>query len=424
MSYEAAVEIVKRLGEAGHAAYLAGGCVRDRVLGLEPKDYDVATAAEPQAVLGMFRHARAVGESFGVVLVPLRQAQIEVATFREEWGYSDGRRPDGVRFTDAAHDARRRDFTINALFADPLDRPVTGGEAVTRDLAGFGRAIDFVGGLEDLDAKVLRAVGDPSERFDEDYLRMLRAVRFAARLGLAIDETTQRAIRASARYLGQISRERIGAELAMMLAHPTRAAAAALLQSLKLDGPTLNEDRSAASEATASRLAALPADASATVALAAWMLDRHLSDGTLTAAAAWDFRPALRRVRRAVCLSNADEHAVAGAFEGLDAVARWPELPLHARKRALARPHAAASLTLAATMADVDAIASEADDLYRQGVTPEPLVTGDDLIALGHKPGPAFKTLLDEVYDAQLDGRIADRSAALERLRRLGGAVG
>ncbi|MEM1209114.1 MAG: CCA tRNA nucleotidyltransferase, partial [Planctomycetota bacterium] len=112
MSYEAAVEIVKRLGEAGRVAYLAGGCVRDRVLGLDPKDYDVATAAEPQAVLGMFRHARAVGESFGVVLVPLRQAQIEVATFREEWGYSDGRRPDGVRFTDAAHDARRRDFTI------------------------------------------------------------------------------------------------------------------------------------------------------------------------------------------------------------------------------------------------------------------------------------------------------------------------
>ncbi|MEM0915030.1 MAG: CCA tRNA nucleotidyltransferase [Planctomycetota bacterium] len=425
MSYEAAVEIVRRLAEAGHTAYLAGGCVRDRVLGLEPKDYDVATAAEPGVVLGMFRHARAVGEAFGVVLVPLRKAHIEVATFREEWGYSDGRRPDGVRFTDAARDAQRRDFTINGLFADPLDRPTAASDnATTRELPGFGRVIDYVGGLADLDAKVLRAVGDPSERFGEDHLRMLRAVRFAARLNLAIDPTTQRAIRASARYLGEVSRERIGGEIGMMLARPTRAEAASLLTSLKLDGPALNEDRPAQPADAPSRLAALPDDAPATLALAAWMLDRHAPEAGLAEAAAWDFRPALRRLRSALALSNADEQAVAASLAGLAALASWPDLPVHARKRALARPHADAALALAGTMTDTVAIAADAGDLRRQGVAPDPLVTGDDLIAMGHKPGPAFKRLLDAVYDAQLDGEVAERDAALAHLRRLVGGAG
>jgi len=418
VSYEAAVEIVKRLRGEGHAALLAGGCVRDRVLGLEPKDYDVATSAEPDVVLREFRGSRAVGEAFGVVLVPMRKAQIEVATFREEWGYSDGRRPDGVRFSDAEHDALRRDFTINALFADPLAEWADEASGATRRLQGFGVVIDYVGGLGDLDARVLRAVGDPSERFGEDYLRMLRAVRFAARLGLTMDETTQRAIVASARYLGQVSRERIGAELAMMLAHPTRADAAAWLQSLKLDGPALNEDPLTI-DARPPRLAALPEEASPTLALAAWLLDRHRPGATLDEAAAWDFRPTLRRLRRAVCLSNADEQAVAGAIEGLKPIAVWASLELHDKKRTLARPYSSEALRLAATMADVEAVAVESAELVRQGVAPEPLVTGDDLIELGFKPGPSFKQLLDAVYDAQLDGLVADRASALSRLSEL-----
>ncbi|MEO0587075.1 MAG: CCA tRNA nucleotidyltransferase [Planctomycetota bacterium] len=429
MSYASAVAIVERLRGAGHVAVLAGGCVRDRLLGLEPKDYDVATSAEPATVLELFRGARAVGESFGVVLVPHRHRQVEVATFREEWGYSDGRRPDGVRFTDAAHDAQRRDFTINALFADPsggLERlsaakleMAEGG--VTRDVAGFGLVVDFVGGLEDLDARVLRAVGDASRRFEEDYLRMLRAVRFAARLGFELEATTGRAVRASARYLGQISRERIGAELGMMLAHPTRAAAARLLAELKLDGPVLNED---AREVAVDRLAALEPAATATVGLAAWLLDRHLPGAGLAEAGAWDARPVLRRVRRAVCLSNADEQEVAGAMEGLAAIAGWAGLRLCEKKRALARPHARLALTLAATLGDVSAVAAEAERLWAEGVSPEPWVTGEDLIALGRSPGPAFGPLLEAVYDAQLGGDATDREAALRLLGELAAGDG
>ncbi|MEM6333352.1 MAG: CCA tRNA nucleotidyltransferase [Planctomycetota bacterium] len=429
MSYASAVAIVERLRGAGHVAVLAGGCVRDRLLGLEPKDYDVATSAEPAAVLEMFRGARAVGEAFGVVLVPHRHRQIEVATFREEWGYSDGRRPDGVRFTDAAHDAQRRDFTINALFADPAGEleslkagklEISDG-VLTREVAGFGVVIDFVGGLADLDARVLRAVGDASRRFEEDYLRMLRAVRFSARLGFELEATTGRAVRASARYLGQISRERIGAELGMMLGHPTRAAAAELLAELKLDGPVLNED---AREVAVDRLAALGPGAGATVGLAAWLLDRHLPGAGLVDAGAWDFRPVLRRVRRAVCLSNADDQAVAGALAGLGPIAGWAGLRLCEKKRALGRPHARLALELAATLGDVSAVAGEAERLWAQGVSPEPWVTGEDLIALGRSPGPAFGPLLDAVYDAQLGGEAADREAALRLLAELAAADG
>jgi tRNA nucleotidyltransferase/poly(A) polymerase len=421
VSYEAAVEIVARLRSAGHEALLAGGCVRDRVLGLTPKDYDVATSAEPDAVRRAFRHARAVGEAFGVVLVPMRGAPIEVATFREEWGYSDGRRPDGVRFSDARHDAQRRDFTVNALFADPLPgERGSDSAATTRELPGFGRVIDHVGGLADLDGRVLRAVGDASERFNEDYLRMLRAVRFAARLGLTIEATTGRAIRASARLLGQVARERIGAELTMMLAHPTRADAAARIQALRLDGPALNEDP-IGDDATPARLSALPDDASPMLALAAWLLDRHRPEASLDASAAWDARPVLRRLRRAVCLSNADHQAIVGTLDGLRPIADWDGLALHAKKRALARPHAPEALRLAATMADLDPVARESADLCARGVAPEPWVTGGDLIDLGLTPGPAFKAVLDTLYDAQLDGELADRAAAIARLRALHG---
>ena len=173
---DAALAVVHTLRAAGHTAYLAGGCVRDALLGLEPKDHDVATDATPDTVQSLFRSTAAVGAAFGVVLVYIPMPQrgrhtIEVATFRAEGAYSDGRRPDEVRFTTAEEDAKRRDFTINGLFADPPPEGESGDDTT----------IDFVGGQDDLKAGVIRAIGAPGARFGEDYLRMLRAVRFAAR---------------------------------------------------------------------------------------------------------------------------------------------------------------------------------------------------------------------------------------------------
>src|SRR5438067_13328797 len=163
--------VLRGLREAGHVAYFAGGCVRDVLLGLEPKDYDVATDAHPQKVRSLFRSTAAVGQAFGVILVRLGKSVVEVATFRSDGRYVDGRRPEDVRFTTAEEDAKRRDFTINGLFFDPLE----------------DRVIDYVGGQEDLTARRLRAIGDPWQRFEEDHLRLLRAVRFAARFDLEIE---------------------------------------------------------------------------------------------------------------------------------------------------------------------------------------------------------------------------------------------
>src|SRR5882724_1703414 len=216
---EDAEAVVRRLRDAGHVAYFAGGCVRDLLLGLEPKDYDVATDAVPQIVRSLFRNTQAVGQAFGVILVRLGRSVIEVATFRSDGQYVDGRRPSEVRFTTAQEDAQRRDFTINGLFLDPLD-----GD----------RVIDYVGGQEDLAARRLRAIGDPAARFGEDHLRLLRAVRFAARFGLEIAPATAMAIESRAGLLKGISPERIAIELREMLCPPTRSAAWLLLWQFKL----------------------------------------------------------------------------------------------------------------------------------------------------------------------------------------------
>src|SRR5439155_15020123 len=202
--------VVRRLRDAGHVAYFAGGCVRDMLLGLTPKDFDVATDAPPQRVRELFSNTQAVGAAFGVILVRHRTSVIEVATFRTDLQYKDGRRPEGVVFTTAEEDAKRRDFTINGLFMDPLD-----GDKV----------IDYVGGQEDLKDRVLRAIRDPDHRFEEDHLRLLRAIRFAARFELRIHETTAAAIGRHAEQLKRISPERIAQELRLMLIPPTRDAA-------------------------------------------------------------------------------------------------------------------------------------------------------------------------------------------------------
>ncbi|MEM9884146.1 MAG: CCA tRNA nucleotidyltransferase [Planctomycetota bacterium] len=392
--------ILQTLRDHGHTAYLAGGCVRDQLLGLEPKDYDVATDAPPDVVRRLFPRSQAVGEAFGVVLVttgrgPDRVAT-EVATFRTEGAYSDGRRPDAVQFTDAEHDAQRRDFTVNGLFLDPF--------------AEDDGVIDFVGGRADLDAKIIRAIGDPDRRFAEDYLRMLRAVRFTARLRFTLEDHTAAAIREHADRLNHISRERIGGELRMMLTGPRRAETAALLQSLRLDGPALNEDPR---DGPLPTLGNLDDRAGFATALAAWMTDRGETESL---DALVDRVP---RWRKAVCLSNDETATLRQVLRQADAAQRWNEMPVARRKRWLADDDADATRQLLGAMGTGDAVERDAATLAADGtgIAPAPLLTGADLIAAGLAPGPRFKSLLDEAYDAQLEGRLADRDAALRWLR-------
>jgi poly(A) polymerase len=209
-----ALHIVRALREHGHEAYVVGGCVRDQLLGRPPKDWDIATSAHPEQIEAIFPHTIGVGRSFGVILVLLNHREFEVATFRGEGEYSDGRHPDQIHFTDAAEDALRRDFTINALFYDPEQECV----------------LDFVGGVADLEAGHLRTVGNPVERFTEDRLRLLRAVRFAARTGFVLDDDTRNAIRQMAPQVVSVSAERQAEELSRMLSEGTAHVAFSLLE--------------------------------------------------------------------------------------------------------------------------------------------------------------------------------------------------
>lgn len=400
----AATEIVRRLRAAGHTAYFAGGCVRDELMGLAPTDYDVATDATPDRIKELFERTAEVGAAFGVVLVHHPGVSVEVATFRSDGPYSDRRRPDSVTFSDARSDACRRDFTINALFIDPL-------AADPRS-----RIIDYVGGVPDIHAKLLRAVGEPAKRLQEDHLRALRAVRFAARLGLAIDPATGAAVRAHAGGLTGVSRERIGEELRRMLAHPSRARAVDLLTDLGLDAPVLN---GAPHRAPAPMLAALPPDVPYPTTLAAWALDR----GTALEEPA--IEGAIGHWRAALCLSNDETARMEGTLLALAALDRgWSGLSIAQRKRAAAREPDFSQALLLESIRRPEAGARIRQQLQELeafgGIAPEPFVTGDDLIQLGFAPGPGFKRLLDGLYDAQLEGRVADREKALELARRLG----
>ncbi len=465
---DAAVGIVCTLRGAGHVAYFAGGCVRDSLLGVRPKDYDIATDARPEAVRKLFRRSRYVGEAFGVVLVyagggretekrsaaasqptALGKAErrgpevgwtpgtgFEVATFRTEWGYEDGRRPGGVEFTDAEHDAQRRDFTVNGLFSDPLD------ENLEPVAAGDERVIDYVGGRADLEARVLRAIGVPAERFGEDYLRMLRAARFAARLGFTIDPATADAVRASAANLSKISRERIGQEVRLMLTGEDPAGAAGLIQELALDGPTLGEAhvdqplgalgalmddaRSHGKVRVIHPWASVAGDVPYGLALAAWMLDRAGASGSVVDAAGFVKRrgkEVLGRWRKALCLSNGDRDTLVQILELLPRVDDWEGLGVAKRKRLLAAPKWKEAWALARMLGPghvVQRIEAEAGPLWSQGVAPEPWVTGDDLLGLGIQAGPKIGDLLEAVYDAQLEGRVKSRAEGLDWVKGLG----
>lgn len=417
---EDALAVVLQLRETGHVAYFAGGCVRDELLGLTPKDYDVATDATPDVVRKVFgnRRTQAVGAAFGVILVKQGRSQIEVATFRTEGTYSDGRRPDSVRFSSAEEDALRRDFTINGLFRDPL--------AQAADPSDDG-IIDHVGGKRDLAAGLLRCIGRARERFAEDYLRMLRAVRFASRFGLRVDQETFEAIKEHAPRLSMISEERIADEIRKMLTPPTRGEAWRLLWETNLVGvvfSTLPDPRPDVSvrRPILDHLANLNRPISVGLAIAGTAIELRRQAGV-----------SLRRLfepqhveaiavacRRALRLSNDEVANVVGALN-VHHLLTGDVPPTAKLKRFLAGPFANdAREMLAAVSFDVslqERIA-ELEEAFRPleaagNLAPPPLVTGDDLITAGLDPGPGFKAALDAAYDAQLEGRVTTKASAL-----------
>jgi len=389
----AAETVIHRLREHGHTAYLAGGCVRDELLGEEPKDYDVATDARPDAIRAMFKRTAEVGAAFGVMLVREFGPIIEVATFRADGAYSDNRRPDSIEFSDAKRDAQRRDFTINALFIDPLE-------------SGDDRVIDLVDGRRDLIARTLRAVGDPERRLAEDHLRALRAVRFAARYGLSIEAGTGEAIRRHAADLKGVSRERIGGEVRRMLAHPTRARACELLHELHLARAVFGEVR----DYDPGPVRGLADGASHVAALMALLIARghavHDPSGERIA-----------KARRSLLLSNEEREALRDGFAALGGlVDRWDSLGEAGRKRLASGPGFDDAMAVLWSLDGDrrDVVRGEVARLEARfgGLSPGAFVGGEDLIAMGLTPGPAFATILSSVYDAQLEGRVSDAESA------------
>jgi len=445
MSKDLAISIVQTLRQKGFSAYLAGGCVRDMLLGGAPKDYDVATSATPAQVMQVFPETYAVGAQFGVVLVPETQPSeisagdgraatrntVEVATYRSDHGYSDGRRPDEVRYSsDPREDVSRRDFTINGMMLDPLS----------------GEVLDYVGGRDDLKAGIIRTIGDPGQRFGEDKLRLLRAVRFAARFEYAIEPLTMTAIQEMASGIAAVSRERVRDELTRMLTdgHPRRAFL--LLDETRLLPEVLPEI--AAMKGVEQPPEYHPeGDVFVHTLLALENLPQpcppELAWGTLLhdVGKPATFRRAPDRIRfdghvdvgvkiaGEICLrlrfSNDDSDQIIALVENHmrfgdvmrmkeSTLKRFFRLPKFDQHLAL---HRADCLAGFRQLASYEFVQQKLQELPPQQIAPPPLATGDDLIRAGYKPGPRFREILDAVEDAQLEGRISSPEAALEYVR-------
>ena len=398
-----AAEVVRRLREAGFEAYWAGGCVRDQLLGRTPKDYDVATSATPEQIRSLFgrRRTLAIGAAFGVISVvgPKAAGMVEVTTFRRDAAYSDGRHPDSVTFSSAEEDASRRDFTINGLFYDPVER----------------RVIDFVGGQDDLAQRRVRAIGCARDRFAEDKLRMLRAVRFSAAFNFTLDQEARAAIAEMASDIRVVSPERIAMEMRRLLADATRAEGVRLLLETGLAAELLpaivpHGDADAARfDDTLELLSRLPADAGFPLALAAVLLAWVDADGAAAVCRRW--RLSNKEMERVGWL--VEHHA---ALQNA-ATMRWSSLqPLLVAEGIddLLALGEAASPAGAAAAAHCRRLLTQP----RETLDPPPLLTGDDLLAAGIPAGPQYRTLLDRVRVAQLDGEICTKAEAMAMVGR------
>jgi poly(A) polymerase len=473
-----AISIITTLREAGFQAYLVGGCVRDLLLGREPADYDVATDATPDEVMRIFPETYAVGAQFGVVLVPMPDEEqpqmprlppnfaernsdsardgkhlepqekagrgttskanvVEVATFRSDIGYSDGRHPDEVRFTrEPQEDMRRRDFTINGMMLDPLvDDPLKNG------------VLDFVGGRNDLTDKIIRAIGEPERRFAEDKLRMLRAVRFAARFEYTIEPGTIESIQKLAPQIHHVSRERVRDELTRMLTEGQARRAFLLLDETGLLREVLPEISAMKGVEqppqfhpegdvfvhTLLVLDKLPQPCPPTLAWGALLhdvgkpatfrvapdrirFDGHVDVGVKIA----------EEICRRLCFSKDDAEQILMLVDNHMRFAQVDRMKESTLKRFLRLRRFEEHLAL--HRADCEAshgdlrsynlVREKLGSITPESIRPAPLVTGDDLIAAGYQPGPRFKEILTTVEDAQLEGRLPSKESAMELVRR------
>ncbi|MGA7220486.1 MAG: CCA tRNA nucleotidyltransferase [Candidatus Sulfotelmatobacter sp.] len=457
-----AISIIQTLRQHGFQAYLAGGCVRDLLLNRDPADYDVATSATPAQVMEIFPATYAVGAHFGVVLIPVLEncpvspvpsvlkpfaeshqspqevcasagaGTIEVATFRSDLSYSDGRHPDEVRFSgDSREDVARRDFTINGMMLDPVTNEV----------------LDFVGGRQDLQAGIIRAIGDPGRRFAEDKLRMLRAVRFAARFQYAIEEQTLSAIQRHAREIEMVSRERVRDELTKMLTEGNGRHAFLLLDQTGLLKETLPEILAMKGVAqppefhpegdvfahTLLLLENLPRPCPPTLAWGALLhdvgkpatfrvapdrirFDGHVDVGVKIAEGVCE-RLRFSKHDTAQILALVDNHMRFGHVSRMkeSTLKKFLRMPAFDQHLAL---HRADSLASHGNLATYQFLQQKLAETPPEIIRPEPLVTGDDLIAAGREPGPKFREILEAVEDAQLEGRLISRDAALDFIKR------
>jgi poly(A) polymerase len=405
-SREFAAAVVARLRAAGHETYWAGGCVRDELLGRTPADYDVATAALPEVVREVFGRKRtlAIGAAFGVITVlgPKGAGQVEVATFRADAAYTDGRHPAGVSFCSAREDAKRRDFTINGLFLDPLS----------------GEVHDFVGGRADLAAGVVRAIGVPAQRFGEDHLRMLRAIRFTAFFDFVLDGETRAAIERMAHLVVAVSPERIAAELRAMVERTGRQRALLLLAETGLAREVLPELAPAHGDG---------GDHWAIGAAVVGALDEPSLPQALAMLTAEHDAAVATRIARQLRLSNHETKAIAWLHAAVGELGKathlasrpWSQVqPWVADPRAplladLLRARAAHGLGDAAAAAWFTAQATRP----RAEIDPPPLVTGSDLLAAGVPAGPAMGQAIAKARQLQLDGLVTTTAEALAAVR-------
>jgi len=392
-----------QLQQAGFEACFAGGCVRDQLLGREPKDFDIATSAKPQQVRDLIgtRRTLPIGASFGVITIigPRGAGQIDVASFRSDGIYSDGRHPDTVTFSSAEEDAKRRDFTINGMFFDPVAE----------------RVIDYVGGQEDLARCTVRAIGNAELRFTEDKLRMLRAVRFAATLAFELEETTAAAIRRMSAQLTAVSNERITAEMRRMLMDPHRQRALTMLRSTGL-ADVLFAQLSRQDEAAWDRaLRVVDHLIEPTFALALAAVLGELADSTKAEMLGRQWRLSNEEIRRLAWLI-AHRDALAGA--GSQPWSTLQPMLTHAGTGDLMALSSARAAVGTFDKADLE-FCGQRLQWPADRLDPPPLLSGSDLLAQGIPKGKIYSRLLAAVRDAQLEGEIGTPSEGLELVERL-----
>jgi poly(A) polymerase len=425
---KAARKVAARLRERGHIAYFAGGCVRDMVRGLTPKDYDIATNATPEEVQKIFSRTHAVGAQFGVIIVLEEDFQFEVATFRSDDAYLDGRHPTAVHFSSPEEDARRRDFAINGMFFDPENDEL----------------IDLVGGQADIAAKVVRAIGDPAQRFAEDRLRMLRAVRFATLLKYEIEKKTWDQLRSSASSINQISAERIRDELVRIFVSADRVRGWDLLDSSGLMRAILPE-LDAMKGVLQPEQFHPEGDVFVHTRLMLQLLTEEVSVPLVFAVLFHDVGKPVTATVDPTGRIRFNDHDRIGAlmteaimrrlrFSGAEiddtvemvrqhmVFKDTPNMRVAKLKRFMARPTFDAELELHRVdcesshrmLDNYEFLLRKREEFANEPIIPPPLVNGDDLIALGMKPGPSFGEILEAIETRQLEGTLRTREEALE----------